>query len=232
MRKYWYMNRHNIKPSESILVLDLDDTLYPEYDYKLSGIRAVCKHISLLYPEHREDNLMAQLDTTGNSWLDQICSLCRFNESEKHSLLWLYRTHTPNLTPFMPSENLKDMLKPFHAGILLSDGRSLTQRLKLHALGLLDCFDEILISETFNSEKPDDKRLTHIQQQYPNKQYIYVGDNIAKDFVTPNKLGWLTIGILPKQNNIHQHQEKHFDTNYQPQVWLNGIEELPQLLEQ
>ncbi|EGV37388.1 HAD family hydrolase [Neisseria weaveri] len=219
----------NIRPSESILVLDLDDTLYPEYEYKLSGIQTVCQHISLLYPEYPADKLMAKLDTSGNDWLDQLCRLCGFNQSEKQSLLWLYRTHTPNLTAFMPSEKFKNLLKPFAACILISDGRSLTQRLKLYALGLLECFDEILISEACQSEKPDEKRFKHVQQHYSGRHYIYLGDNIAKDFITPNRLGWQTIGILPKKHNIHQHQANRFDNSYQPHIWLGGIDELPSL---
>lgn len=220
---------NSIRPSESVLVLDLDDTLYSEYEYKLSGIRTVCRHISRLYPEYRNKNLMAELDTEGDGWLDQLCRLCRFNESEKQSLLWLYRTHTPNLNAFMPSEEFKDMLKPFSARILISDGRSLTQRLKLDALGLSDCFDEILISEACGSAKPDGKRFIRVQQRYPGRRYIYAGDNIAKDFVTPNRLGWLTIGILPKKENIHQHQESHFDHEYLPHIWLENINGLPEL---
>ena len=211
------------------MVLDLDDTLYPEHEYRLSGIQTVCRHISRLYPEYRNKNLMAELDTEGDGWLDQLCRLCRFNESEKQSLLWLYRTHTPNLNAFMPSEEFKDMLKPFSARILISDGRSLTQRLKLDALGLSDCFDEILISEACGSAKPDDKRFNHVHQHYPDKQYIYVGDNIVKDFVTPNRLGWLTIGILPKKENIHRHHASHFDSEYHPHIWLENLNRLPAL---
>ena len=33
-----------IKPEESVIVFDLDDTLYSEHDYKCSGIRAVVEN--------------------------------------------------------------------------------------------------------------------------------------------------------------------------------------------
>ena len=219
----------HIRPSESILVLDLDDTLYAEYDYKLSGIRAVCARIAELYPEYRHTDLFGRLDTEGSGWLDQLCALCGFNASEKQTLLWLYRTHTPDIRPFVPPETFKALIAPFAARILLSDGRSLTQRLKLNALGLADCFDEILISEAFSSEKPDEKRFVHIQNRHPGRQYVYVGDNIAKDFVTPNRLGWLTVGIRPAANRIHRHRAEDFPPEHLPRVWLERTNDLGSL---
>ena len=45
-------------------------------------------------------------------------------------------------------------MRPFAARALITDGRSLTQRLKIQALGLTDLFDDILISEAMQSEKP------------------------------------------------------------------------------
>ncbi|QEY25161.1 HAD family hydrolase [Neisseria zalophi] len=218
-----------VKPSESILVLDLDDTLYAEHDYKLSGIHAVCREISSLYPEYREKDLISRINTDSSTWLEELCTICEFNESEKQSLLWLYRTHKPNLNGFMPSEKLKCILKQFTACVLLSDGRSLTQRQKLKALNLLDYFDDILISEAYRSEKPDSKRFLQVQQTYPGKNYIYIGDNIKKDFITPNRLGWLTIGIRPTSKNIHRHRADDFDEAHQPCVWIESINELPTL---
>ena len=70
---------------------------------------------------------------------------------------------------------------PFAARALITDGRSLTQRLKIQALGLTDLFDDILISEAMQSEKPDDKRFVFLQNKYPAaKRFIYIGDNIKK----------------------------------------------------
>lgn len=221
---------NKINPSESVLVLDLDDTLYPEYGYKLSGIRAVCDRIADLYPQYRSDGLMLEADPESSHWLEQLCAFCDFNDDEKQSLLWLYRLHTPNLNGSMPSEKLKRLMQPFAARVLISDGRSITQRQKLKALGLLDAFDSILISEACQSEKPDGKRFTEVQQAYPGKSCIYVGDNPAKDFLAPNRLGWLTVGILPQEHPIHRHRPQDFAAEYRPAVWLDNIAGLETLL--
>ena len=37
----------------------------------------------------------------------------------------------------------------------------------------------------------------------PSNKYIYVGDNVDKDFIAPNELGWLSIGLMPNPSFIH-----------------------------
>jgi putative hydrolase of the HAD superfamily len=55
--------------------------------------------------------------------------------------------------------------------------------------------------------------------------YIYIADNPKKDFITPNKLGWTSICLLDKGQNIH----KQFFTNsidYDPQYIINSFNEI------
>ena len=79
---------------------------------------------------------------------------------------------------------------------LLTDGRSISQRNKLSAMGITSLFDEILISEEFGSEKPCEDNYLFFQNKYSTNDCVYFGDNFGKDFVTPNRLGWKTIGLL------------------------------------
>ena len=216
----------SIKAADSVIVFDLDDTLYAEQDYKISGILAVCRQIAQLYPQQfSEPELLSQANSQSSSWLDNLCSYCGLNSSEKQTLLWTYRLHDPDIHPLMPSEKIISLVKHFFASAIISDGRSLTQRLKINALGLGSCFDHILISEAFTSEKPHPERFNFIEAQYPDKQWIYIGDNPAKDFVTPNKQGWLTIGIRSRKQNIHP-QDIETPPEYQPQLWLTDLTEL------
>ncbi len=219
-----------IDAAESVIVFDLDDTLYSEFDYKVSGIRAVCAQIAELYPQHNAEALLALLDMHKSDWLDRLCRHCGFNDAEKASLLWHYRLHRPAIRPYMPSESLSALIQRFAASALISDGRSLTQRQKLHALGLSGCFDHILISEAFASEKPQPERFDFIRSCYPDKQWLYIGDNIKKDFVTPNNQGWLTIGLKASANNIHQHDAADFPAAHQPHHWITDLTEIKDLL--
>ena len=71
----------------------------------------------------------------------------------KESLLWAYRLHDPNIKLSDDIEETLSLLKKKKAKIIiLTDGRSITQRLKINALGLNHLPN--YISEDFNSEKP------------------------------------------------------------------------------
>jgi putative hydrolase of the HAD superfamily len=44
------------------------------------------------------------------------------------------------------------------------------------------------------------------------ENFIYIADNPNKDFITPNKLGWTTICLLDRGQNVHE------------QIFTNSIE--------
>ena len=219
-----------IRAHESVIVFDLDDTLYAEFDYKISGIKAVCQQVAELYPQCDKQALLSSLNMQGNSWLDDLCDYCHFNDSEKAALLWQYRLHTPDIRPYMPSEKLKKLIRQLAGSALITDGRSLTQRLKLSALGLADGFEHVLVSEAFASEKPQPERFVFVEEKYPGKTWLYIGDNIKKDFVTPNRRGWRTIGLHAAPHNIHRHEAADFPDEHQPHHWINHLEEIKDLL--
>ncbi|KLT73854.1 haloacid dehalogenase [Neisseria arctica] len=219
-----------INPAESVLVLDLDDTLYAEFDYKLSGIKKVCSLLARLYPEYNEEILLNQIDPDSSDWLNKLASFCNLNAAEKNSLLWVYRLHNPEIQPYVCANELKALLNRFCGSAIISDGRSLSQRLKLHGLGLLHHFEHILISEAWHSEKPNPERFDFIMEQYPGKTYIYVGDNIKKDFITPKQMGWLTIGLKPSEKNIHRYPPESFSDNHQPHYWIRHINQIKEFI--
>jgi HAD hydrolase, family IA, variant 1 len=220
-----------INPEQSVIVFDLDDTLYAEYEYKCSGIRAVTALVAKLYPEFGETELLEKIDADGNGWLDELCALCNFNSEEKKSLLWYYRLHTPVLTPYWHPQKLAAFIRRFAAAALITDGRSLTQRLKLDALGIRYLFDEILVSESSGQEKPDGGRFYLLEKKYGmDKRYIYVGDNIKKDFVTPKKMGWLTIGLKAASRNIHPNDPADFAEPFHPHLWIDSLPELAEII--
>ena len=65
----------------------------------------------------------------------------------------------------------------------------------------------------------------YFMSRYPVANYFYVGDNTAKDFVSPNILGWHTICIKDDGRNIHS-QTFDVDIDYMPQRVFNDISEI------
>jgi len=143
-------------------------------------------------------------------------------------LLAIYRNHLPNISPFDHVETTFAEIKKRDGKLaIITDGRSLSQRNKLEQLGLAHLFDYILISEEIGTKKPNELNYLKVQETLNANRYTYIGDNILKDFVTPNKLGWRTIGIIDNGKNIHcAGNLSKIPIEYMPKGWIKNYAEL------
>jgi putative hydrolase of the HAD superfamily len=64
-----------------------------------------------------------------------------------------------------------------------------------------------------------------VMSNVSSKEYVYIADNTQKDFITPNKLGWTTICLLDKGQNIHK-QNFELSNEYLPKFTINSFEEI------
>lgn len=202
-----------------VLVFDLDDTLYKEADYRRSGLNHVCQLLTSLHGislnQHQEALEKAQ------DPLADLCALVGLPVQVKESLLWSYRLHVPSiaLSPGM-GETLAALSGRQHTIAILTDGRSVTQRLKLKALGL-DTLPAY-ISEEHGSEKPHPARFELIMRAHPSSAgYVYIGDNPKKDFVAPNALGWTTLCLYGDSQNIHPQHGLVLSAAQTPMHWIS-----------
>lgn len=222
MPKFLSMATNN--SDRKVVVFDLDDTLYPEFEYRNSGLRAVCDFVGFVYgfglaPEDFYDKTDA---------LGDICRQANLPLEVKNSLLWIYRLHLPEISLGQEVSSLvRDLSSKFDLAIL-TDGRSVTQRLKIRALGLN--WIPSYISEEYGKDKPDPERFLAIMADYPGREYVYIGDNPRKDFLAPNKLGWLTIGVRGGVQNIHTQLPEGLDADYLPMFWLDSLNKIPEFL--
>lgn len=212
--------------SDTVLVLDLDDTLYREIDYVISGAKHIAQLLQQLTGVKLETDLQSFIQQNpAGDFLNFAIGKSNFPQSSKEALLWSYRVHSPDIRLSKEVHSwVNDCRQKFHAVAILTDGRTVTQRLKLASLKLGDL--PAYISEDWQSTKPDPKRFLAIQNRWPVKHYIYVGDNPAKDFITPNSLGWGTIGLESQGHNIHP-QNTIPDISHAPQRW---VEKLPEIV--
>lgn len=186
-------------------VFDLDDTLFNEVDFLKSAYR----HIASTLDEQKKVELYEEMFATytqKQNVFDLLIS--RYGQTvpqaEKNYLLRLYREHEPEIKL---SEETAAFIKRMSelnipAG-LITDGRSITQRNKLRALGLENLFSDIIISEEFGSEKPDPRNYEYYSNKYPLADFYFFGDNTRKDFVVPLSKGWKTICIRDRGHHIH-----------------------------
>ena len=202
-----------------VVIFDLDDTLYPEMEFVRSAYRAVARR----YGSHLLGPMLAALtpreafDSTG---------------LPIGEVLELYRGHEPDIRlPWQSLYVLHGLACSGHVLGLVTDGRSLTQRHKIEALGLARFMrlDLMLISEEIGAEKLSGEAFRIIMERTGgNGPYVYVGDNPEKDFVAPNRLGWLTVGYKRGGNgeNISPYDADSVAEENRPFVEIDNLCEL------
>jgi len=214
-----------MKLSKTFVVFDLDDTLYSERDYFSSGLRAVSRKLSVLFGQD-VDAILGRLVESGvkDLWAG-VCNRLGLPEGAKESLLWEYRLHTPEITLASDASEFLSKIRAEAAGVaIVTDGRAVTQRLKLHALGLGDI--PAFISEEYGASKPDPTRFELIERENADYQLVYIGDNPKKDFVTPNRMGWSTFGLIDRGGNIHPQNFENLGPEYLPHHWFESFSQL------
>jgi putative hydrolase of the HAD superfamily len=206
-------------------VFDLDDTLFPEIEFLKSAYRHIANELKPVLEEDIYEEMFTRYKSKENvfKWVAAL-------EKAVHKPIttdWLikeYREHVPlvelNSAAALFLEQVKKLSIP--AG-LITDGRSITQRNKLKSLGIDNYFRDIIISEEFGSEKPDERNFLFFQNKYPGSEFYFFGDNTVKDFIVPIKLGWSTVCLKDSGNNIHK---QAFDAQPLPAAIISSFSEI------
>ena len=214
-----------------VICFDLDDTLYKEIDYLKSGYRKIAELIAKRYRLSCDDvyDKMYNWYRSGENAFSKVNDYYGL-DNPIGDYLNVYRYHHPNISLSKGVSETLGSLKDQGCMLgIISDGRTITQRNKIEALGLDLFFDDdnIIISEEFGSEKPSLANYHYFMKKYPDAEsFTYVGDNPRKDFIAPNKLGWKTICLLDDGNNIHRQDYDSLDLSFLPQCVIKSINEL------
>lgn len=212
---------------KTVIVFDLDDTLFKEIDFLKSAYREIASLCSLTNNEQLYNEMLVNFYAGKNVFNDLV------EHTEDFSievLVSIYRSHLPNIYLSDGAKELFEFLveSKFRIG-LITDGRTIQQRNKLKALSLSESFSDIIISEEFESEKPSVLNYRYFQDKYPDYHFYYIGDNFNKDFVAPNKLGWSTIGLLDDGRNIHK-QNHNLSNEYLPKYFVKSLDEIKKII--
>jgi len=208
-----------ILPSSKIFVFDLDDTLYSERDFEKSGIEFVYHNLRIKHIP------LETILNNRNNWIELMINGSN-NQITLQIVLDMYRSHFPTIQLYNDAKVfLEKLLSQGIEMSLITDGRSITQRNKLRALGIESFFKNIVISEEVNSEKPSEYNFRMVMYNKIAENYIYIADNPKKDFITPNKLGWTSICLLDRGQNVHK-QNFNISSEYLPLFSINSFEEI------
>lgn len=200
-----------------VVVFDLDDTLFPEIDYQKSGYEYLKLTLSKQFNTNINIDINKIIKDKKHDFLRLLCERIRVPFSVKKSLLWQYRLHYPNINLRDDIKNLIQILelKKIQT-VIITDGRSLTQRIKINKLKLNNI--PLLISEEYGSLKPEPLRYEIVMKRWPNKKYVYIGDNASKDFHSPMELGWFCIGANWFKEKLYKNSSEK--NQVEPHLWL------------
>lgn len=208
---------------KTVIVFDLDDTLYNEMEYLRSAYAEIAK---MLQPNDWQP-LFARMYSLFRSKEDVFEFVASNYGVEKIALLKQYRGHKPVIHLFDGVLDTIQQVKAKNGKLgIITDGRSSTQRTKLEALGLTQWVDIIVISEEIGTEKPHEDNYIAVEKAFKNHSYLYIADNLRKDFITPNNRGWRTLGLIDNGLNMHYDAHKYFEKNRIPQAFISSFEEI------
>lgn len=220
-----------------VVAFDLDDTLYSEAQYAQSGYRAVA---AMLADEDmaRATSLVEIMTAARCSAENPFDALAEYMQPKQRDefisrCVETYRAHWPDIKLYAEASRLLGRLSESGVRLaLVTDGATSRQMAKISALGLDRYFpaDNIFISETVGVDKLNIRSWQSLVRRYPNaRRFVSIGDNPAKDFYYPNRLGWLTIGVRDKGWNIHP-QDIAVADGYAPQIWSDSLSEVLTIL--
>jgi putative hydrolase of the HAD superfamily len=217
-----------------ILIFDLDDTLYDETSFVMSGLCAVALHGEKAFGWEAERSLgymQEVLEHEGRGrvfdrWLEQHG---RSSKARVAECVKIYRHHRPNLQLFPAAKVVLDQFFGRVPMYLVTDGHKIVQSNKIAALGLFPAFQRVLITHRFGIRyaKPSTYCFERIRQAEGCRwsDMIYVGDNPSKDFVNLNTLGALTVRVL-----TGGHRNVVALPGHDAQISIQNLEALPQVL--
>lgn len=219
------------------VVFDLDDTLFPEHEFVMSGFRAVGEWIFQQYTVTGFYDLARQLFEQGkrgnifNIALEQLAINCETNLI--HELVWVYRNHKPEIVLYDDALWAIEYLRLHKLLGIITDGFLQTQRNKVASLDIERYFDAIIYSDEYGREswKPSQVPYLKLMESLGcrGNECIYVGDNPTKDFVTAKKMGWNTIKISRSQG---EYSNIKIERNYEADFKITTLFELKNILRQ
>ena len=214
------------------IIFDMDDTLYKERDYRLSGFRTVARHFASacgLSPARLYDLMLKEPDIAFENIHDLAAT--RGLNVPVDLQIAVYRTHYPDIE--LDSETKHTLTELRNRGYRLgaiTDGRMFGQLNKISALQLEAFLDPDLIVPTvlYNTDKHSRRPFEMVEDLLPKgTRLVYVGDNPEKDFRHPNAMAWHTIMLVDVDHINRHHQDlRKFDDEYLPQSTVNNISDL------
>jgi putative hydrolase of the HAD superfamily len=190
---------------DSVIVFDLDDTLYLERDFVRSGFAAVGDWMHERFGVDDFAVRAAAAFETGDRTriFDQVVADLGLGDQSDliENLIGIYRSHLPSIGLAPDAAAWLQRHRHVQRIAVLTDGAEITQTNKLRALGLdTGGIAPLICTGQWGRAywKPHRRGYERIEDHYrvTGPACVYVADNPAKDFIAPRALGWRTVQIV------------------------------------
>jgi putative hydrolase of the HAD superfamily len=224
--------------SHPILVFDLDDTLYPERQFALSGFKAAAQWAEARFGVVGLAEEMVRLLDAGE--LGSLFGMAMARRLPGHSpeqladLVRAYREHEPELELFADARWALGHFAARGKLGLITDGSHSMQARKVAALGIAGHFRAIVYTDALGGRrysKPHPEGYRAIERALGTgaDTFVYIADNPAKDFIVPNQRGWVSV-MVARPGHRRIHAAALTAPGGAPQHAIASLTELPALL--
>jgi putative hydrolase of the HAD superfamily len=186
-----------------VLVFDLDETLYDELTYVLSGFKAVASFVEdeFNFPKVKTYGFMVtdlKKKGRGKTFDNLLKVVGKYSIANVRMLVSVYRHHHPKLNLY---EDAKFIFKKYKdiPKYVVTDGNKIVQKRKSEALNLKRFVNKIFITHNYGLDKAKPStycfgKISELEN-VEKKEILYIGDNPLKDFINAKKEGFKTIRI-------------------------------------
>ena len=203
-----------------IIVFDLDEVLYDEKTYVISGFRTVSEFLEKdeaipkkIIFEYLKRRLKNGRERIFNDLLDNFRI---YSQKNLEKCISVYRTHTPKIKLYSDAKDCLKRLKNYPLYIV-TDGNKIVQKNKIKALNLENHVKKTILTSNYGSRnsKPSTfcfQKICDMEKTSPTN-LVYIGDDPHKDFVGLKREGFKTIRLF-KGRFKNERLSKEFEADY------------------
>lgn len=205
-----------------IIIFDLDETLYQEKNFVISGFFEVSDFLFEKLCLNKKKTIHYLLETFNKYGRKKIFDKLLkeknvYNKSLLKKVISKYRAHKPNISLTAINHKFLKKLSNKYNLYLVTDGNKIVQRNKIKSLKIPSLFKKIFITHQYGTinSKPSIycfKKIKELENCFW-KELIYIGDDPIKDFVNLNKKGVITVRLM-RGRFAKRKVSKKYDAKY------------------